>query len=103
MRFNQKTRIVVSVALGLAWARLGHAQPAVATHRSLTLEGARGLIAAAQKVALARHTTGAVAVVDEGGNLMALDRLDGTFPARTGLYRVRLAVAGAGAPPGVKP
>jgi len=55
--------------------------PSVVTQKALTLDGARELIGAAQKVARARHTTGAVAVVDEGGNLMALDRLDGTFPA----------------------
>jgi glc operon protein GlcG len=53
----------------------------VVTHKVLTLDGARELIGAAQKVARARHTTGAVAVVDEGGNLIAIDRLDGTFPA----------------------
>jgi glc operon protein GlcG len=65
----------------LAASAAVHAEPAVATHKALTLDGARELIAAAQKVARARHTTGAVAVVDEGGNLMALDRLDGTFAA----------------------
>ena len=85
MRFDQKRRIVVSVVLGLAWARLAGAQPAVATHKGLTLDGARGLIAAAQKVALSRHTTGAVAVVDEGGNLIALDRIDGTFAAASNI------------------
>jgi len=58
------------------------AEPAsLVAQKALTLDGARELIVAAQKVARARHTTGAVAVVDEGGNLMALDRLDGTFAA----------------------
>src|SRR5437773_1000907 len=68
----------LSVALGPARA---HAEPAVTTRKALTLDGARALIGAAQKLARSRHTTGAVAVVDEGGNLMALDRLDGTFAA----------------------
>jgi glc operon protein GlcG len=81
MRFDLKARVIASLGLGLAWGQLAHAEPAVATHKALTLDGARGLIEAAQKVARARHTTGAVAVVDEGGNLIALDRLDGTFPA----------------------
>jgi glc operon protein GlcG len=62
-----------------------HAEPAVATHKTLTLDGARELVAAAQKVARARHTTGAVAVVDEGGNLITIDRLDGTFAAASNI------------------
>jgi len=48
----------------------------------LTLDGARKVIAAA--VAEAKKINapgGVVAVVDEGGNLMALERLDGTFAA----------------------
>jgi glc operon protein GlcG len=28
-----------------------------------------------------RNTTGVIAVVDDGGNLMAVERLDGTFAA----------------------
>ena len=85
MRFDLKKRVMTSVVLGLAWAHLAHAEPAVATRKTLTLDGARELIVAAQKVARARHTTGAVAVVDDGGNLMALDRLDGTFPAASNI------------------
>ncbi len=81
MRFDLKRRVIASIAVGLAWARIAHAEPAVTTRKALTLDGARELIAAAQKVARARHTTGAVAVVDDGGNLIALDRLDGTFAA----------------------
>jgi glc operon protein GlcG len=80
-----KTRVVASIAVGLAWAHVANAEPAVATKKTLTLDGARELITAAQKVARARHTTGAVAVVDEGGNLIALDRIDGTFPAASNI------------------
>jgi glc operon protein GlcG len=50
--------------------------------RSLTIEGAKKVIAGA--VAYAKKNTapgGVIAVVDEGGNLMALERLDGTFAA----------------------
>ena len=85
MRLDLKKRVIASVVLGVAWAHFAHAEPAVATRKTLTLDGARDLIAAAQKVARARHTTGAVAVVDDGGNLMALDRLDGTFPAASSI------------------
>ena len=49
---------------------------------SLSLEGARKVIAAARAEAAARNAPGGViAVVDDGGNLMALERLDGTFAA----------------------
>ncbi|HVT10613.1 MAG TPA: heme-binding protein [Polyangia bacterium] len=85
MKFDLKKRALASVGIGLAWAHLAHAEPAVATHKALTLDGARELVAAAQKVARARHTTGAVAVVDEGGNLVTIDRLDGTFPAASNI------------------
>jgi len=72
--------LTLTAALSPGGARA--AEPAsIVPQKALTLDGARELIGAAQKVARARHTTGAVAVVDQGGNLMALDRLDGTFPA----------------------
>ena len=50
--------------------------------KTLTIEGARKVIAGS--VAYARKNNapgGVIAVVDEGGNLMALERLDGTFAA----------------------
>ncbi len=52
-----------------------------AAHPSLTLEGARAAIAGAFAYAHSKHTTGVVAVVDAGGNLMALERIDDTFAA----------------------
>jgi glc operon protein GlcG len=54
----------------------------VATKRVLTLAGAKQVIAAA--VAEAKRLGapgGAIAVVDDGGNVLALERLDGTFAA----------------------
>jgi glc operon protein GlcG len=62
----------------------GLASPAaaqVATHKALTLEGARNVIAAAVACARTKAGTGVIAVVDDGGNLMAVERLDGTFAA----------------------
>jgi glc operon protein GlcG len=54
----------------------------VAEKTPLTLDGARRVIAAAQSEARGKSAPGAViAVVDDGGNLMALERLDGTFAA----------------------
>ncbi len=50
--------------------------------KSLTLDGARKVIGAAVAYAKKNNAPGGViAVVDEGGNLMALERLDGTFAA----------------------
>lgn len=50
--------------------------------KSLTLEGARIVIAAAKDYAKKNNAPGGViAVVDDGGNLVALERLDGTFSA----------------------
>jgi uncharacterized protein GlcG (DUF336 family)/quercetin dioxygenase-like cupin family protein len=50
--------------------------------KTLTLNGAEHVIAAAKAEARRLNAPGAViAVVDDGGNLMALERLDGTFSA----------------------
>jgi glc operon protein GlcG len=49
---------------------------------TLTLEGARQVVAAAIDYARAHSSPGgAIAVVDDGGSIVALERLDGTFPA----------------------
>jgi uncharacterized protein GlcG (DUF336 family)/mannose-6-phosphate isomerase-like protein (cupin superfamily) len=52
-----------------------------ADKRSLTLDGARRIIAAAKQEALRNKEGGVIAVVDDGGNLIALERLDETFAA----------------------
>jgi glc operon protein GlcG len=56
-------------------------QAQVAEKKSLTSDGARAVIGAAVAHANGKNTTGVVAVVDSGGNLMALERIDGTFAA----------------------
>lgn len=54
----------------------------VATVRELTLDGARQVITAAVQYARENQAPGAaIAVVDRGGYVLALERLDGTFPA----------------------
>src|SRR5437867_9614806 len=53
-----------------------------AEKKTLTLDGAERVIAAAKaKAQEVKSPGGVVAVVDAGGNLMALARLDGTFAA----------------------
>lgn len=64
----------------LALATTGHAQ--VADKKDLTLEGAKKVILAVVAEARAKNAPGAaIAVVDDGGNLIAMERLDGTFAA----------------------
>ena len=71
---------IAAAAMTLSLAGTGQAQ--VVEKKALTLEGARQIIATA--IGEARRLKapgGVIAVVDDGGNLMALDRLDGTFAA----------------------
>lgn len=70
-----------ALAILLVASATGAADESVATKKTLTLEGARRAIAAALAEAKKNNATGVVAVVDDGGNLMALERLDGTFAA----------------------
>jgi len=75
---NFKT-ILASAVLILGLSNWSSAQ--TVEKKSLTVSGARTAIAAATAEAKRRNTTGVIAVVDDGGNLIAVERLDGTFPA----------------------
>ena len=77
----KRTMILV---MGIALATLASMSYAesVSDKRGLTLEGAKKVIAAT--VAEAKRVNapgGSIAVVDDGGNLLALERLDQTFAA----------------------
>src|SRR5437879_12659420 len=66
-----------------------------AEKKTLTLQGAERVIAAAKAEAQKLQAPGGViAVVDDGGNLMALERLDGTFSADANIHihKARTAV-----------
>ena len=70
-------------------------QGQVVEKKSLNLEGANKAIAAAIDYAKKNNAPGGViAVVDDGGNLMALERLDGTFAmgATISIGKARTAV-----------
>src|SRR5574341_609738 len=72
----------IFLALIAAALMTAAASAQIAEKKSLTLDGARKVIAAAKAEAQKLNAPGAViAVVDDGGNLMALERLDGTFAA----------------------
>jgi uncharacterized protein GlcG (DUF336 family) len=70
---------MLAVALLVSTAPLAHAQ--VTTKRALTLEGAKKAIAAAVAETRKNSATGMIAIVDDGGSLTALERIDGTFAA----------------------
>src|ERR1044072_6694892 len=75
-----KIRIILTTLIVLSAALFANAQ--TVEKKTLTIDGARKVIAAA--VAYAKNNNapgGVIAVVDDGGNLMAVDRLDGTFSA----------------------
>jgi len=73
-------RKVLFVALWLLSGSAIYGQ--TAEKRTLTLDGAERVIAAAKaKAQEVKAPGGVIAVVDAGGNLMALARLDGTFAA----------------------
>jgi glc operon protein GlcG len=73
-------KVVVMTLTFLATTVVTNAQ--VTDKKTLTIDGAKRVIAAAVAYAKKNNAPGGViAVVDDGGNLMALERLDGTFAA----------------------
>src|SRR5206468_3873862 len=81
------------LAAVIAVTASSHAQ--VVEKKSLNLDGAKKAIAAAVDYAKKNNAPGGViAVVDDGGNLMALERLDGTFAmgATISIGKARTAV-----------
>jgi glc operon protein GlcG len=84
--------LILILVLGTITAS-SHAQ--IIEKKSLNLDGARRAIAAAVDYAKKNNAPGGViALVDEGGNLMALERLDGTFAmgATISIGKARTAV-----------
>ncbi len=70
----------LSMLLTLSLYSVGLAQ--TVQKKGLTLDGAKKVIAAAVAEAKSKNAPGgAIAVVDEGGNLVAVERLDNTFAA----------------------
>jgi len=73
---------LTSLVAALLLAAFATGQAQVTEKRTLTLAGAKQAIAAAVAEAKRLNAPGGViAVVDDGGNLMAVERLDGTFAA----------------------
>jgi len=73
-------KIFLFTTLVLAMAVAGSAQ--LINTKTISLEAAKKIVAESVKYAKANNAPGgAIAVVDAGGNLVYLERLDNTFPA----------------------
>jgi glc operon protein GlcG len=79
MKINLFAVILVAI-LAVLFVANGNGQ--TIDKKSITLDGARTVIAGAKSYAAKNNAPGGViAVVDDGGNTVALERLDGTFSA----------------------
>ena len=76
-----KFKMIGAAILVLAHLAVTVRATEIADEKTLTLDGARHAISAAVTQAHKNHAGGVIAVVDDGGNLMALERVDGTFAA----------------------
>jgi glc operon protein GlcG len=64
-------------------------------HPKLMLEGARAVLAAAQKRAEEIRVPMDIAVVDDGGHLLVFERMDGARPASIAISMVKAQAAAA--------
>jgi len=83
---HRRLAAITSAGLGLGLASLLSASESPAAgivqQSILTLDGAKHVVAAAAAEATRLHAPGAaIAVVDAGGSVLAVERLDGTFAA----------------------
>ena len=78
MSFKHFTQFAAAIVLA---ALATSAQAQTAQRPGLTLDGAKAIAAAAGAEARRLGAGGAIAIVDEGGNLLYLERLENTFPA----------------------
>jgi glc operon protein GlcG len=87
-RMNRMKRAACLTALLLAASAVSQAQ--LADKKALTLQIARQVAAAAEQAAAANHNHMFVLIVDDGGNLMYMERMD---DAQLGSFNVALAKA----------
>jgi glc operon protein GlcG len=74
--------MIKTLFLLTAFLALQQLQAQVINNKSISLDGARKIVAEAVQYAKSVNAPGgAIAVVDAGGNLVYLERLDGTFAA----------------------
>lgn len=80
MRQKSVGWMVMALALGNGVVAAG-VPDSVSPAKELSLIGAKAVAGAAAAEARKNSAGGAIAVVDPGGHLLYLERLDGTFPA----------------------
>ena len=87
MNTREMKRMVTTMALslGIAGAALAGDGGLLESKKVLTLTGAKAVAATAAAEARRNNAGGAIAVVDDGGNLLYLERLDGTFAAASNI------------------
>ena len=76
---HSMTKILIAATLLATLAGTAAAQ--TVAKKTLTLDGAKAVGAAAAAEAKRLSAGGAIAIVDDGGHLLYLERLDNTFPA----------------------
>jgi glc operon protein GlcG len=74
---NNRSRTVLSILIALTLGA-GAATAQLANKKTLTLEAARQIAAAAEKEAAGSKLTMVIAILDDGGNLIFLERMDET-------------------------
>jgi len=80
MKATLPVLMITSSLLAFSLAH-GEDSAALLDRKTLALEGAKKVAAAAIAEAKKNNEGGAIAIVDDGGNLLYLERIDGTFPA----------------------
>ena len=75
MKTHSRTALSILIALTLG---AGAATAQLANKKTLTLEAARQIAAAAEKEAAGSKLTMVIAILDDGGNLIYLERMDET-------------------------
>jgi glc operon protein GlcG len=76
MKRNQLASIISTILLMLIISFPSHAQ--LATKKALTLEAAKKIAACAESEAQKNKWTMVIVIVDDGGNVMYLERMDNT-------------------------
>jgi glc operon protein GlcG len=83
-------KLRMALLAGLALAGVVSSQGQLADKKALTLQIAKQVAAAAEQAAAANHNHMFVLIVDDGGNLMYMERMD---EAQLGSFEVALAKA----------